>query len=384
MPTAKARKKPLTEKEKKLSEVSPVSSKKKQEIVSVPDAKTVKPKVKVKPKPKPKTKVAKVKEERPLEIYQLAALYEFKNRNTVLKDFRTWPEVTIAEATELVKGINPSDLESWPEVDRMYKNAPVLKEGEEDLQDLLEQGILVEHEYKNVREFQSAVIDKEICVGISIPLFLEHFKIDADDAVMITMLYSWVGYVKKMIERSKKQGNAKIRHPSSVKDNEYCVEIECNAEQAKLLDRYCAAAHGTLIACRDYLKSLGNRAPKRIDKVSSKLATQIRKEQSFEDVPRSLILSALNGYTQKLKFDPSKEFKKDVGRFYVKDSFKLQEESLTVGKAKDIAIRNVVGGSVHSVKIQGVSFQKVSALVYLVTVQYDAGDIYMQKYGLDD
>lgn len=381
MPTTKARKKPLKDPEKKSLEVSPVSSKKEQEILSVPEAKAVKPKTK--PKPKAKTKVAKVKEEKPLQIYELAALYEYHHRNTVVGDYSKWPVVTIAEATKLVKGIKPSDLESWPEVDRMFKNLPTLSEKDEDLKDLLDDGYLVEHEYTNVRDFQNIVIQKEIFVGISIPLFIEHFKIDADDPVMLTLLYSWVAYVKLMIDRRKKQGNVKSRHASTVKEGEFCVEIECNVEQAKVLDRYCAASHGTLIACRDYLKSLGSRAPKRIDKVSSKLATQIRKEHNFEDVPRSLVLSALNGYTQKLKFDPSKEFKKDVDRFYLKDSFKLQEDSLTVGKAKDIAIRKVVGGKKLTLKISGVSVQRVTPLIYTVTVQYDPVEFISLKYNLD-
>ena len=381
VPTTKARKKPQKDPEKMLLEISPVSSKKKQEILSVPEAKAVKPKTK--PKPKAKTKVVKVKEEKPLQIYQLAALYEFYHRNTVVKDYSKWPVVTIAEATELVKGIKPSDLESWPEVDRLYKNLPTLSEKDEDLKDLLDDGFLVEHEYVNVRDFQNSIIQKEIFVGISIPLFIEHFKIDSDDPVMLTLLYSWVAYVKLMIDRRKKQGNVKSRHASTVKEGEFCVEVECNVEQAKILERYCAASHGTLIACREYLKSLGNRAPKRIDKISSKLATQIRKEHSFEDVPRSLVLSALNGYTQKTKFDPSKEFKKDVDRFYLKDSFKLQEESLTVGKAKDIAIRKVVGGKKLTLKISGVSVQRVTPLIYTITVQYDSVEVVAQKYGIN-
>lgn len=381
MPTTKARKKPPKDLEKKLLEISPVSGKKGQEILSVPETKAVKPKTK--PKPKPKAKEAKVKEEKPLQIYELAALYEFYHRNTVVQDYSKWPVVTIEEATKLVKGVKPSDLESWPEVDRMFKNIPTLSEKDEDLKDLLDDGFLVEHEYNNVRDFQNTVIQKEIFVGISIPLFIEHFKIDADDPIMLTLLYSWAAYVKLMIDRRKKQGNVKTRHASTVKEGEFCVEIECNVDQAKVLERYCAASHGTLLACRDYLKSLGNRAPKRIDKISSKLATQIRKEHNFEDVPRSLVLSALNGYTQKIKFDPSKEFKKDVDRFYLKDSFKLQEESLTVGKAKDIAIRKVVGGKKLTLKISGVSVQRVTPLIYTITIHYDPVEFIALKYNLD-
>lgn len=378
MPTKKARQKPLTEEEMRIKLLlnSPLPAWQKKEIRAgrIPEAlepKTVKKVKKVKPKPeekvvadkkaKPKPK-AKVKKERTLKIYQLAALYEYYHRNTVLEDFSRCPPITIAEATELVKDIKSSDLESWPEVDRLFRNPPIPSRENKNT--------LMQHQYDDIREFKNALIEKEIYVGISIPLFIEHLKIDLDDPIMLSFSYAWSAYIKLMIERKKKRGDILSRHASTVKDGVYCFEIECNAEQAKILDRYCEVSHGTLIAARDYLKTLGKRAPYKLDKISNKLATQIRAEQSFEDVPRSLVVSALNGYAHKVKFDPSKEFKKELSRFYLKDSFKLQNDSLTVGKAKDIAIRKVVSGEPLTFKVVGVSFQRVSPLVYTVAIQY--------------
>lgn len=328
---------------------------------------------KQKPKPKPITKKLPVK---PLEIYELAALYEHLCRDTVTDNYRTWPDITIAEARELVKGIDPSDLS--PLYAKMYRNEVPVNERHED--DVRSGARIIRYGYKDVREFRNAVIEKEIYVGMSIPLFVEHFSIEKDDPVMLTLLFSWAAHVKAMIELRKKQGNTKSRSASSVADGDFCIEIECNAEQALLLERYCAAYHGTLIACRDYLKSLGSRAPKRIDKISSKLATQIRKEQCFEDVPRSLIVSALNGYAYKIKFNRSKEFEKEIGKFYLKDNFKFGEDSLTVGKAKDIAITKVIAGQRYDIPVIGVSFVRISPLKYEVTILHDKGSYYLQKY----
>lgn len=311
----------------------------------------------LKPKPKPKAK-KKSEKVMPLEIYELAALYELYHRNTVTDSFRTWPDITIAEAYELVSQINPADITDVKQYAALYRNDSGLK-------------------YKEVREFRNALIEKEISVGISIPLFIEHFKIQPDDPLMASFLYTWAAYVRTMVERRKKIGVSK----PVVQDGDFCVEIECNVDQAKLLERYCDAYHGTLIACRDYLKSLGSRAPKRIDLISSKLATQIRKEHSFEDVPRSLIICALNGYSQKIKFENNGEFERDKDRFYIRDNFKLFENSMTVGKAKDIAITKVNGGERLDIAIRGISFVKLSPLKYAVTVQYDKADFYEMKFG---
>lgn len=387
MPTKKARQKPLTKEEMRIELLlnSPLPAWQKAEIRAgrIPEGlepksaskvkkEKTKPEVKEAKKEKPKPKV-KAKKERKLRIHQLAALYEYYHRNTVLDDFSKCPATTIAEATELVKGIDPSDLESWPEVDRLYKNYPAPSRENKN--------VLVQHKYDDLREFKNAVIEKEIYVGISIPLFIEHLKIELNDPIMLTFSYSWSAYIKTMIERKKKRGEVvQSRHASTVKDGTYCFEIECNAEQAKILERYCEVSHSTLIAAREYLKTLGKRAPYKLDKISSKLATQIRAEHSFEDVPRSLIVSALNGYAHKVKFDPSKEFKKELNRFYLKDSFKLQEDSLTVGKAKDIAIRKVVCGEPLTFKVVGVSFQRVTPLIYTVAIQYDEVEYHRSKF----
>ncbi|AXG66927.1 hypothetical protein HOU08_gp201 [Dickeya phage vB_DsoM_JA29] len=379
MPKKTARTKALEDLERELLEVLPVSTRSKK-VKTKPDK--VSPVLEAKkPKPKPKAKQPKSdKVEKPLEIYELAALYEFFHRDTVTSSYRTWPDITIAEAREIVKQVKADEINSWPQVADMYHNDPKKDSVSEDERKKYK---IVKYGYDDLREFRNAVIEKEIFIGMSIPLFIEHFKIEEDDPVMLTLCYAWSAYVKIMIERRRKQGNEKSRHAATVQEGDFCVEIECNAEQAIILERYCAAFHGTLLACRDYLKSLGNRAPKRIDKISSKLATQIRADQNFSDVPRSLIVSALNGYTQKLKFDNDLSFKRDLGRFYVKDSFKLHENSLTVGKAKDIAIRKVIGGVRHDLTIRGISFVRISPLVYGVTVQYDKMEFLDVKFGTD-
>jgi len=319
--------------------------------------------IRLKPKPKPKAK-KKSGNEVPIEIYELAALYECYHHNTVTDSYRTWPDMTIAEAYKIVSQMNPSELESVKQYAALYRNDSGLK-------------------FEELREFRNALIEKEISIGISIPLFIEHFKIEPNDPIIASLLYTWASYVRTMVERRKKLIPTKTRHAATVQEGDFCVEIECNAEQAKVLDRYCSVWHGTLLACRDYLKSLGNRAPKRIDKISSKLATQIRKEHNFEDVPRSLVVCALNGYTQKLKFDNNKDFKRDLDRFYVKDNFKLFENSLTVGKAKEIAITKIVGGERLDLTVRGISFARTSPLVYTVTIQYDKMELLEQQYGTD-
>lgn len=313
----------------------------------------------LKPKPKPKAKKKSVNEV-PLKIYELAALYELYHRDTVTDSFRTWPDITIAEAYKLVSQLKAEDVGDVKQFASLYRNDSGLK-------------------YKEAREFRNALIEKEISIGMSIPLFIEHFKLKEDDPLIVSLSYAWLNYARTMIDRRKKQGNTKPRQPV-VQEGDFCVEVECSAEQALLLERYCAASHTTLIACRDYLRSLGNRAPKRLEMISSKLATQIRKEHCFEDVPRSLIVSALNGYTQKVKFDNNGQFEKDKDRFYLKDNFKLSENSLTVGKAKDIAITKIVGGESLELKIQGVSVIRLSPLRYEVTIQYDKADYYEMKY----
>jgi len=351
---------------------------KKDSPVPVGDLKKSKPKPK--PKTKSKSKTSAPVKPAPLEIYELAALYEFFHRNTVTDSYRTWPDMTIAEATEIVKHISPAELSSVPSIATLYHNDPQSGEITEEERKKYK---IVKFGYEDLREFRNALIEKEISIGVSIPLFIEHFKIEPNDPIMATLLYSWAAYVRTMIERNKKLNAANTRHAVTVQEGDFCVEIECNIEQAKWLERYCTAWHGTLLACRDYLKSLGNRAPKRIDKISSKLATQIRKEQNFDDVPRSLVVCALNGYTQKLKFDNNKEFKRDQDRFYVKDSFKLFENSLTVGKAKEIAITKIVGGVRYDLTVRGISFVRVSPLVYNVTIQYDKIELLEQQYGAD-
>ncbi|AXG67573.1 hypothetical protein JA33_199 [Dickeya phage vB_DsoM_JA33] len=316
----------------------------------------------LKPKPKPKAK-KKSEIETPLRIYELAALYELYHRNTVTDSFRTWPDITIAEAQKLVaeKLQEPISFESAQQVASLYRNDSGLK-------------------FEELREFKNALIEKEIFIGMSIPLFIEFFKVKEDDPIIATFLYAWAAHVRTMIDRRKKQGKAPTRNPATVAEGDFCVEVECSMEQALVLERYCAASHETLIACRDYLKSFGNKAPKRIDLISSKLATKIRKEHGFEDVPRSLIVSALNGYTQKLKFNSDGEFSREKERFYLRDCFKLSDSTLTVGKAKEIAITKIVGGERHDLKVHGISFERISPLRYCVTVQYDKADFYEQKY----
>ena len=382
MPNKKARAKELEPLVEILEDiVKPKVSKtkaKKDSPVPVGDLKKSKPKPK--PKTKSKSKTSAPVKPAPLEIYELAALYEFFHRNTVTDSYRTWPDMTIAEATEIVKHISPAELSSVPSIATLYHNDPQSGEITEEERKKYK---IVKFGYEDLREFRNALIEKEISIGVSIPLFIEHFKIEPNDPIMATLLYSWAAYVRTMIERNKKLNAANTRHAVTVQEGDFCVEIECNIEQAKWLERYCTAWHGTLLACRDYLKSLGNRAPKRIDKISSKLATQIRKEQNFDDVPRSLVVCALNGYTQKLKFDNNKDFKRDLDRFYVKDNFKLFENSLTVGKAKEIAITKIVGGERLDLTVRGISFARTSPLVYTVTIQYDKMELLEQQYGTD-
>lgn len=342
---------------------------KKVEATKIPEPK------KEKPKPVPKIKPAKIeKRNKPFFINELAALYEFHCRKRVVDDFTTWPLVTIEQAKEIVKDIDPNTLPE-PYLS-FYKNAVpdhLKLPGDEELGDNL-----IYHDYSDVTVFRTLLIEKTISVGMSIPLFIEYYNLDKDDYTVITLLYSWANHVRAMVDLRKKQGNTKSRNASSVQEYNFCFEIECNAAQAILLEKYCNASHGSLLACRDHLKSLGNKAPKRIDRISSKLATKIRNEKGYDDIPRSLIMSALNSYPNKLKFN-SENFEKEIGKFYLKDNFKLFDDSITVGRAKNIAISKVIAGTPLDIETVGVSFRRLSPLRYEVMVIRDYGDYMTQQ-----
>jgi len=306
-----------------------------------------KDKVKVKPIPKPVKKV--------MPIYQLAALVEFHFKNVIADDFSCWPNISIEEARQLVKDINPKRLDSMRSARKMYDNTV---EGFSATD--------THYAYEDVKELRNALINKELSIGMSISLFVEHFNIEKNDPMMLTFVYSWASHVRSMVDKQRVE-----QEKIPAKENQVCFDIDLGYEHALELAIYCEAAYKAFHHRYEYLKSIRRASARNnIPVVESKFVTDFRNDNNYLNVPRSIIQSSMNNVASRIQF--GRKIESDEGRdyFYTKDNFKLTPEGLTIGEAKDMGIFKMHYGEITNKKVKGLQVERLSDLRYRVTAKY--------------
>lgn len=319
-----------------------------------------------------------------LPVADFLHIYEFYcHRNFLLTDvgYRTWPDVTIEEAYNRV-------LESGLTIDDViYDGAHVSESFKQTKKLFAELGV----GKINPDDLKSAFIERRCHLGFAIPLLTQFCPdlLTQGPDLRLTFVYSWASCVKEKLIAETRAAKLAERHAAdtpSYKGKLVTFEIECNLEQAMLMDEYIQIRIAAYDHWSEHLKkALKDKRRTSAGAPDSKVITEFRKQYEG-DIPRSLIKRSmhhamsdwqkwLDAKRQHGKH-PSMISKKSLSSVSLSSSYSINEmgTSLTFGEVKNIHIVGVTAGELDLTKefkylIVNARTSKKS-LVYTVTGQY--------------
>lgn len=313
-----------------------------------------------------------------LHIYELYCHQNFLLANV---GYRTWPDTTIEEAyTRIIEsGLTIDDVaHENSHVFQSYKQSRSLFEK-------LGEGKI------NPDDLKSAFIERRCHLGYAIPLLMQFCPdlLEKGPDLRLTFVYSWAACLKEKLIAETRAAKLAERHSPEVpayKGKLVSFEIECNLQQAVMMDEYIKIRIAAYKYWSKHLElALKDKRRVTAGAPQSKVITEFR-SQYEGDIPRSLIKRAmhhamsdwqkwLDAKRQHSKH-PSVVSNKALNSVSLSSSYSINEmgTSLTFGDIKDIPIIGVTAGELEPTKefkylIVNARASKKS-LVYTVTGQY--------------
>ncbi|QQO90366.1 hypothetical protein pEaSNUABM5_00224 [Erwinia phage pEa_SNUABM_5] len=307
-------------------------------------------------------------------------LYEHHRRKFPLEDYRTWPEISIAQALSIL-------------IDKEYTS----KELDVMPADLLASYGRTKKFFDSYRagtnltdaDIKLLFIQQKIDFGFAIPLLVELFgDVPPKDSSKVSFLYSWINCVRFMNKKVwlAEQNEIKLRDKDDPKAFEF--EIECTLEQAAILEKYIAIK---VDAYNHWWAYTINRFPKQKSKEAplptSTYITELRSAYLKHGlkIPRSLVSRALTScaaHWQRWSDNTNKQGSRPDklnpdaknNTLSVSDSgfsFVESNTALSVGDAKKIHISNVIRGEINSDrKAKYLIVMRKEGLIYSVKGKY--------------
>lgn len=283
-------------------------------------------------------------------------LYEHHRRKYPLEDYRTWPEISIAQALAILDAENYSVkvLDDMP-ADMVFSYGKTKK-----FFDAIKADVPV-----TPRDIKVLFLEHKAEFGFSIPLLIELMgEAGPDNTSRVAFLYAWINCVRHMHRKDWIASQKEIKLRKEDDPNTFEFEIECTLDQAAVLERYIQIK----VDAYNYWHSYTiNRFPKQKSRdaplPSSEVITELRSAYMRDGlkVPRSLVARALTScvsewqrwsdVTSKKGNRPDKLLSQGNNTFSVSGSgfnFVESNTALSIGDAKRMHISNVIRGEIDS------------------------------------